>query len=271
VIIYSMTICVAGICESKNIIAVADKKLTINRGVTSVSDISENKKIVKLSDSVVALFAGNITNANQVLNRALSMIQAGDDIPTITKKIHKALTEELIQQINLQVLAKFNLDLDTFNAQQKNFDQGFLNSVITTIDQYNLGIEIIIAGKDGDGPQIFVIGVDSSVVDMTPIGYATIGSGSSHANFSLIESECHPAMVHAKLLHAMVKAKRKAEYDPNVGDKSDVVIINDKVDILGDNKVKALFKKFDESKAQHNNIDDKLSRDLEEIINGTTK
>ena len=62
-----MTICIAAISENEDILAIADKKLTSNHGVTSGYEISENKKIVELTSRCVAMFAGNVVNANELL------------------------------------------------------------------------------------------------------------------------------------------------------------------------------------------------------------
>ncbi len=244
-----MTICIAAISENQSILAISDKKLTSNHGVTSGYQISENKKIVELNSRCVALFAGDIVNANEVLALAKLSIKADDSVADVADKIKFSYAQRLRTAINDEILSKYGLDIDSFNAQQRTLDPIFVNSVMETINnpQNNLGIEVIIAGKDRSGPHLHKVMHPGTVSDQTPIGYVCVGSGSSHANLSLIESHSHSGMDAGDLTYAILKAKKKAEYDPNVGDMSTLVSIEKEVTWIVDDKLEKLWKDYDKS------------------------
>ncbi len=263
-----MTVCIAAIYDNENIAAVADKRLTINTGVTSTYEINENKKIVKLTDSCIALFAGNVANASEVLKKVIPKIDDGDSVEMIAKKLIEVSIDCYNFIIESQLLSKYGLTLKTFSEQQKDLDPTFVTTTIQTIDQNNLGIEILVVGKDGDTPQLLKIGLNNALSDESSIGYAYIGSGSGHANSSLIESECHPTVTMDTALHAIVRAKRKAEYDPHVGEKSDIVILSESVDFIDDSNVKKIFQTYDKSQIEVDSIHVKCSKEIGGIING---
>ena len=267
-----MTICIAAISESKDILAIADKKFTNSLGVTSGYQINENKKIVEVTPKCLALFAGNIVNANEVLAIAKKIIKPTDSVPAVADKIKNAYMQRLRSAINDEILSKFGLDIDSFNAQQKSLDTTFINSVIETINDPNttLGVQIIVAGKEADGPQLYKVSHPGTITNETPIGYTSTGSGSSHANLSLMASGCHPGTDHAILTYALLKAKKKAEYDPDVGDMSMMALIKDKVDWIDNDVMKKLWKEYENSVKEITAITKKSSTIMIGAINGSS-
>jgi 20S proteasome alpha/beta subunit len=264
-----MTICIAVIADNKDVIAIADKKLTLNHGLTSVYEISENKKIVQLTPKCVAMFAGNVVAANEILKLAKKTIQATDDVSGVAHKISNAYAEKLREAIDTQILQKYSLDLDKFNAQQRVLDPTFVGSVIETINNASLGVEILVVGKDGERPQLFKMLQNGAIEDGTPIGYACIGSGASHANLSLIESEAHAAHDRGSIIYALIKAKKKAEFDPNVGHMSSMVLVNDGVQFVDDSIVEDLWKEYDKSVISISRITKKSSIIMKGLAYGT--
>ncbi|MEJ0072847.1 MAG: hypothetical protein WDN27_02025 [Candidatus Saccharibacteria bacterium] len=53
-----------------------------------------------------------------------------------------------------------------------------------------------------------------------------------------------------ELAYAIVKAKKRAEYDPNVGDMSTLVSIRKNVEWITDDKLRILWKEYDTSVRQ---------------------
>ncbi len=265
-----MTVCIAAICDNDKIIGIADKKLTVNSGVVSAYDLNENKKIVQLTKNCTALFAGNVQNAHEVLKKVKPQINTNDTVESIAKKVVNVCTEVYNYLVESQLLGQYGLNLKTFNAQQKSLDNTFVSTTVQTISQNNLGIEILVIGKDKGVPQIIKIGLGNSFVDETPLGYSCIGSGADHARLSLIESACHPSVTFDNALYAVARAKRKAEADPNVGEKSDIVLIDKSVQLIEDKLVKSVFVKYDESLEEIQSISDNTSKKMGEVFNGNT-
>lgn len=264
-----MTVCIAAITENKDIVAIADKKLTQSLGATTVYEITENKKIIQLNDTSFAMLAGGIVNANAILKIAISDIAVTDDVATCAAKVQKAYFEKLADAIDIEILRKHGLDLETFKTQQTILEPTFVRSVIENINQANLGVEIIIAGKNGESPELYVVNVNGVLDDFTPIGYAYVGSGSSHANLSLIESEVHPGKTKAGLLYAIIKAKKKAEYDPNVGHMSSLVTYDDDIKFIDDDVIENLWSEYDDSANVISESVNTSSDRMKELVYGT--
>jgi 20S proteasome alpha/beta subunit len=261
-----MTICIGAISDNKDIIAITDRKITVNPGVNSAYEITENKKAVQLTENCVALFAGNIANANSILNDAISKIKPNDSVQTIGTKIQNAHNEKLRTEIDQQILQKYGLDLTSFSAQQRLLDPTFVTTTIQTINQGNLGVEILIVGKDSDVPRLIKMALDGSLEDGSHAGQMTIGSGSGHAQLSLIESEVHAGITGERLVYAIIKAKKRAEYDPNVGHMSELLIINDGIHFVADAVVDKIWEEYDKSTEEIEKTIDKSRLVMQELI-----
>lgn len=264
-----MTVGIAAISENQDIIALADKKYTTSMGITAGYELSENKKIVQLTPKCIALFAGDIQAANEILKVAKTSIQPADSVREVADKINQAFNKKFIEAINIQILQQYGLDINSFNAQQRTLDTTFVSTIMQAIANAKLGVSVIITGKDGDGPQIYVLQGKSGAIDATPIGYAAIGSGAAHATLSLIESECHAGMVAESLLYAMINAKKHAEYDPHVGHMSTLVRINDKVEFIDDKVLDEIWKVYEKSRKSISVITKRSSKIMKEKVYGT--
>ena len=94
--------------------------------------------------------------------------------------------------------------------------------------QFNLGIDLLIAGVDDEGAHLFsVYNPGGAVNDFAPIGFAAIGSGTLHATQSLIGFRHTSARDLHQTLFRVYASKRRAEVAPGVGSDTDLAIISD--------------------------------------------
>jgi 20S proteasome alpha/beta subunit len=264
-----MTICIAVIAENTDIIGITDKKFTVNHGVTSAFEITDNKKAVQLTPHCVALFAGNIVNANQLLSSAKKKITDTDSVENVALKIQQVHNDRFKEEVNQQILSKYSLDIDTFNSQQRTLDATFVSTTIETISKSNLGVEILIIGKDKDVPRLIKMSINGALEDDTSSGYVCIGSGSGHAQLSLIESGCHSGMTKESAIYSIIKAKNKAEYDPNVGKMSAMVLIDKKIRFTEDAIVKKLWEEYSKAVNKITGINEQSSTIMKGLLYDT--
>lgn len=263
-----MTVCI-GLISGKKIYGIADKKLTHTNGsMTSGFQVSENKKIIKLSDNSFAMFAGHVVNANEVLNMAQSKISKNDSVYDVAEHVKASYAERFRRAINEEILGKVNLDIDSFNQQQSTLNETFVMNTLQTINNpaTNLGIEIIVAGKIGDTPKLLKIIHPGTIIDETPLGYSSIGSGSSHASLSLMDSEHTSATSEDEAIYALLKAKRRAEYDPNVGDLSCLFVIDAEVQEVDVATCDELMAQYDKSMTEIKKISKTTSKGMKDKI-----
>jgi len=238
-----MTICIAGITERSKIVAITDKMLTIGAPVTTKFEVSGNDKAIKISEKVVALFAGDVIQANEILTRAKVVIDGKTDVREISEAVVGAYKEQYKFLVTEHLLSKFGITLDIFMANHRNFDAEMVRNVTDTISKYNLDAIVIVAGID-TSPHIYQIASPGVLSCYDSVGYACIGSGSQHAMFSLIESEYSGDMEKAKSIYSLIEAKKRAEYDPGVGQLCDLVIIDSEVKKIPTEKINLSMKKY---------------------------
>lgn len=264
-----MTICIGAISDNNSIVAIADKMVTLTGGVVSTYEINENQKIIELGNNTVAMFAGNVLYANNLLSDIKPSITETDTVRMIADKIASAYQSQLKHLINSDVLSRFGIDIETFMQQQAAYDNAFINSTVELISSADLGVEIIVAGVDPKGPQLFRIYNPGTVEDYNSVGYVSIGSGHGHATLSMVESEYQKNAPKENALLAVVKAKKKAEYDPGVGEMSTIVVIGDTVEMYTDEKTKRIWQEFEKALEKANAEYEKSYTILRGINDGT--
>lgn len=244
-----MTICIAGIAEGKKIVAFTDRMLTLGAPVRTAFEISENDKAIQLGgNKAVALFAGDVLKANQILSIAKAKIQNNDmRVETVAGTVLEAYKDQWLSDITTGLLERFGLNRKQFIEKQNDLHPDLIKDMNNVIGQYNLDVQVIVAGVDNDGAHIFKIESPGIIQPFGSIGYCCIGSGAQHATFSLIESEYNPNLKEAESIHAILQAKRRAQYDPGVGILTDVVLINSTYVKLSEGKVKNINTLYDDS------------------------
>lgn len=243
-----MTICIAGIAENKKIIAFTDKMLTIGAPVKTAFEISENNKAIKLADKVVAMFAGDVLKANAILKLAkLNIVNSDIGVEAVAEIVQKAYKEQWVKDIEEALLQRFGLDRKTFVNKQKELEVELVKNINNTIGTYNMDVQIIVTGIEKTEPRIFKIENPGIKQAQDSIGYCCIGSGTQHATFSLIESKYNPSFNEEKSIHAILQAKKRAQYDPGVGQLTDIVIINNEYVKIKEDKIKLIDETYNSS------------------------
>lgn len=237
-----MTICIAGIAENKKIIAVTDRMLTIGAPVRTAFEIGANDKAIKIGNKVIALFAGDVIKANTILKKAKILIGNNLDqsVEKMAEIVQEAFKKQFIEDVEDGLLSKWGLDRTKFVNKQKELDEELVRNINQTIANYKIDVQIIIAGMTVAEPHIFRIESPGIITVHDSLGYCCIGSGSQHATFSLIESEYNPSFIEEKGVHAIIQAKKRAQYDPGVGNMTDIVLINDSYVKLEEDKIEKI-------------------------------
>jgi 20S proteasome alpha/beta subunit len=259
-----MTICIAGISNNKQIVGITDKMLTLPKPVATTYEITENNKIIKLTDKSFALFAGDVIGANSILSLAKKNINEGQSVNEIAELVKKAYKDYWTSIVNDNLFQRYQLSLDSYMENQKNIDQNLVQQINHILGQHNVGVEIIIAGLDGETPFIYKILNPGTIISYNSVGYCCIGSGMQHATLSLIESEYHSGLSVQESVFATFQAKKKAEYDPGVGELCDVVLLNDNYKKLTTTQLSAIIRIYND---YHSDITQRKSTCFSSIEN----
>ncbi len=224
-----MTVCIAALYDNgKGCVLVSDQMITAHFPIGYEFENAEVEKIVKVNEaSVYALISGDVLFANEVLATAKKDIAAQGMTTTsiIAETIRKAYQNIRRQRVIRNELEPRGLDLTTYYQNQQRLLPQITQIIDSNFKQYNPGTELILAGTEEKGCNIFTIVNPGEMVCQTPLGYATIGSGAPHAMYSLIDSSYKKSLNKEAVEKIVKDAKKRSEVAPGVGRATTAIII----------------------------------------------
>lgn len=260
-----MTICIAAISENNRVLAVTDKMLTLERPVATTFEITDNNKVAQLTDKTMALFAGDVINANEILKKAkIKLDSSHSSVFDVANAVRDAFAEHWESVVSNYLFMRYRLNLADFTQNQGAFDPDLIKQINELVSKFVIGVQIIVAGIDSS-PRIYTIDNGGSVAEQTPIGYACIGSGEIHATLSLIESEYAKSMSKPEALYTLLEAKRRAEYDPGVGEHCDIAMVDGNFKQLDQTKVEEILQIFERSRDSIKKVKQKHCEEIKAV------
>jgi 20S proteasome alpha/beta subunit len=266
----NMTICIGAICEENKVVVVADRMLT-NQNL-SIEFEHEKSKIIELSNNCVAVVAGSAIGPKEILEPVVSEYKSvkTPTIYQIVQKIAENYRRFRLEKAESYIFIPRGLTLQYFYANQNGLNEALVRGLDTALERFDLQIEIMIVGVDNTGGHIYLITNPGNVDCLDTIGWCSIGSGSPHADNSLIASGYHPNVPLKKALYLLYEAKKRAEVAPGVGKRfTDIVYIdNDGIHKLSEYDIKKLDEIFEEKESlimsKSKEIEKKIDNLLEE-------
>ena len=223
-----MTVCIAALYgDGAGAVLVSDKMVTAHIPIGYEFEHGEATKIVKVGENVYALVAGDVLRGNEVLSMARAQLaqRDGATVSDIAETIRGAYQRVRLAMIVHTELEPRGLDLGSYYSSH----QQLLPQVVQIIDQAmtnsNLGIEMLVAGFNGQTHAIFTILNPGTIHNNSPIGHGAIGSGAPHALYSLIANSYTASMDRDLVIDLVQKAKKQSEVAPGVGAKTTTVVI----------------------------------------------
>jgi 20S proteasome alpha/beta subunit len=227
---YPMTVCIAAIAENgKKMVLATDNMITTGIG-TSIQYQKENKdhkKIVQLNDHVYVLVAGALHVMNPVIVMTKEEIKPNTSPVKAANIVRENLQKFYLQKTEEEILRRININWDFFKNHQKEMDSEIIKDLYTKINNFNLDINIIIAGYDeqNHNPYLGMAIGNGYLFDNTLNGFVTNGSGGDLAKFSLTLSDYAQSLSVDKVQNLVEKAIIDAKKTPGVGDLGDLIII----------------------------------------------
>jgi len=229
-----MTVCIAAICgDGKNIVVVADRMFT---SPLNVEFETEEHKIETLSKTCVAMASGSSAYATEVLDIVRQRFSGKEpltiqDIANTVKESYtlvrnaKVYEQSILPILGQDFLEELKLKHTIPQYLEKQTDA--YNRILAISGQFNLGLDLLIAGIDKTGAHIFDVTNPGTIFVLNKLGYAAVGSGGIHAtiSLSLCAQTSHRGLTDT--LHSVYTAKRVSEVAPGVGRITDVAILSD--------------------------------------------
>lgn len=267
-----MTICLAALASDgarQVVVVAADRMVTLGGFMEFEHQIP---KMVALSDASTVLIAGDTLAGTSLANQVAAELRAGGGRPSseVARNLADAYKNMRAQKVEETVLGPRGLSADNFYERHATLNPQITMMLDQQMAQFNLGVELLLAGVDGDSAHLFTVvnpGGDHAEHDV--IGYAAIGSGAIHALQSMIGFEHHAGVPLAETVFHVYAAKRRAEVAPGVGPDTDLTILSsDGATTLSGEQLKSLREIYEE----HQKVSqDALTSKIRSLTIGTSE
>jgi hypothetical protein len=167
-----------------------------------------------------------------------------------------------------EILAPLGLNTDTFQAQQKDLSEGFVNMVASQLQNRRpIDTEALVVGSDGENVHIYTIDAYGGDTCLDGVAFGAIGIGAWHAKSRLMQVGHTSTRVLAPSLAAIFAAKKNAEIAPGVGSSTDInIVLKDAIFPLWERarpEIETLYKKYT---AETSALGDRMVAELQEFI-----
>jgi 20S proteasome alpha/beta subunit len=202
-------------------------------------------KTYNLADNCLMLTAGNALFGLPLHKAVLREIDEREtkSVLEIVTTIKNEYQTERKNKLSDLVCQRFGLSLNEFYAAQQQLAQQILSALAQEILEFDLNLEVLVAGVDHDGAHIYRITNPGVELCFDSIGFHAVGSGEEHALANLIAREHNTDENSVDCLLHVVEAKKIGEKASGVGEKTDLFVINSKgITRLEEDKVKTLVR-----------------------------
>jgi hypothetical protein len=230
-----MTICIAAICDGgSRVVVAADRMFTVPPPL-NVEFEPPLSKMQPIGPNCVTLAAGNSIFANEVVTRTKATMNTTVaasilNVAATAKDEFVRFREEKIEETVIG--SAFGADLRRFRSTGGTLPNylashaGFYQQVIIQSSNWNLGLELIVAGADTSAAHIYYISHPGTLSCFDRLGYNSIGSGGQHAALRLSLGRYTPERPLKDALFSVYVAKRASEVAPGVGRETEMAVIS---------------------------------------------
>lgn len=223
-----MTVCIAALADAGKSLFLATDTMITMPGLSYEFEKSNLYKMYELDEKeCFVLTAGSALDANLIIKEAEKILAkqkidnkeiSFDLIVDIIRRVYQDVRRSKIIQT---LLEPRGLNLDVYYKNQRLFVPEIVNEIERALVTYNLNTELIVAGRSLSANeqtyQICTVSNPGVSTCVTPVGYATTGSGALHAMYYLIGTEYSAAKPLEDVEKIVKEAKKQAERAPGVG------------------------------------------------------
>lgn len=224
-----MTVIIAAICEEGEAIVFASDKM-ITDDYVPVEYESPEMKIDQIGRTCVALTAGNALIPTEIISKVKEKYEHKEDykMSEIVAEIKREYVAVRKTKVEDRYLRPLGFDLEKFygSVVQDSLDKDILRDTHDDIVNFELKVDIIVAGTDRSGAHIFKV-VDPGIdYCYDSIGFCSEGSGSTQAEslFTYVKYSTKERLNGA--IFDVYEAKKRAQAAPGVGELTDIGIID---------------------------------------------
>jgi 20S proteasome alpha/beta subunit len=248
-----MTVCIAASCRDGIIFCASDRMLTAG----DIQYEPPSSKTFLLTKFAVSMMSGDAAFYTEIMDAVLAGLEGRHDERVPIVEIAGAFAEQralaLRTRASTAILGPLGLTTETFRIHQRDMDPQLVDKLATELlNFYVPEVDVIIAGIDDRGAQIYVM-MEGEISCNNAIGFASVGSGSRHAESQFMLARHSPNAPTAETLFLTYAAKKRSEVAPGVGLVTDLFVITPGdvgVTDIKDDLVQQTKKAYDELQQQ---------------------
>jgi len=223
-----MTICIAALYDNgKGFVLTSDLMTTAHFPIGYEFEREDVDKIIKMTESVYVLTAGDVLFANAVIEKARQVvIEKGINVVDgIAELIRANYQDKRRERVVRGELEPRGLNIATYYQSHQSLHPTIVQMIDRAFVSYNPQVDLIIAGKGDTSCHLFTVVNPGQCLCQDAIGYTAVGSGAPHAIYSLIDSGYQKSFNKDKVIELVKAAKERAHVAPGVGSKTKSVSI----------------------------------------------
>ena len=148
----------------------------------------------------------------------------------VAEIVRSAYQQVRLINITHRELEPRRLDLGGFYGRHQQLSPQVVQAIDREMSNHDLGVEMLVAGPNGNILTIHTILNPGTIYDNSAIGHGAIGSGAPHALYSLIENSYAITLSRDEVVKLVQKAKTRSEVAPGVGEKTTILVIPEEED-----------------------------------------
>ena len=221
-----MTICIAAASDDSKSLVLASDALWTSMSL-SLEFEHPLEKMTLLAPGCVALTAGDALAHIELFRAVKGRIEEGSvGVSAIVNLMVSEYRRLRNQRIEGVLLARSGFDsIEHFQKQQRILLPDVVLGIQQRIDNFNYGLDVIVAGMDRSTTHIYGISNPGVSLCFDAMGFHAIGSGLPHAVTTLIGRGCNQFISLRECLMYVYEAKKMAEKAPGVGDRTTHMMI----------------------------------------------
>ncbi|HXN39280.1 MAG TPA: hypothetical protein VN892_14670 [Solirubrobacteraceae bacterium] len=181
-------------------------------------------KMVELSARAAVMVAGSTLDGMRLVTDAAAA-ELPEEVAEIAAELGRRYAAARRARTE-QILGTHGLSFESFHSMHGSLNPQVVMMLEGALEQYDLGVELLLAGVDGSGAHIHTNqnpGGGNQRHD--PIGWAAIGIGAPHVTTSMAALGHSASEEYKQTLFKVYASKRQAEVAPGVGRETEMAVI----------------------------------------------
>lgn len=223
-----MTVCMAALCmdgDEPKVVVAADRMVTLGGFMEFEHTVP---KMTYPAPHAAALIAGDTLLGTRLAKSVVADLRgAMPTVSEVAQRLAARYSEIRLAQLDNTILGPRGLDLPRFYGSQHSLNPQVTMMLDQEMARYNLGVELLLAGVDGEGGHIYSVhNPGPPELEHDVIGYGAVGSGGIHAIQAMIGFRHSPTAGLRETIFRVFGSKKRAEVAPGVGLDTDMAVVS---------------------------------------------